>query len=206
MDNNQENPIEETVQVLDRNETFHPFNQKNLGSLTGRMGRLDFAILSFALYLITLIIQKTMGVNPFLIGFTAFTDEEIITKELVNLGVVINLISLVFFALLSIKRFHDINYSGWLAIIFFLPLINLGFLSVLIALVGFIIRLILLFAKGEPRKNRFGEIPDGNHRNKLLFFIGIIILTVITFLNIYSEALPIIEPIAEQILQKMQEQ
>ena len=207
MDNqNQEKPIQEAELVLIRKDTTHPFNKQNLGTLIGRMGRLDFAILIFALYLVTLVIQKTMGVNPFLIGFTAFTEEEIITKELINLGVTINLISLVFFALLSVKRFHDINYSGWMSLIFIAPLINLGILSFIIAFVGVIIRLILLFAKGEAHKNRFGEIPDGNHRNKLLIFISIVVLTIFVFANTYSEAIPIIEPIVEQLLQEMQQQ
>ena len=204
--NNQEYPTEESELVLVRKDTTHPFNKKNLGTLIGRMGRLDFAILSFALYLVTLVIQKTMGVNPFLIAFTALTEKEIITKELINLGVMINLISLVFFALLSVKRFHDINYSGWMSLIFIAPLINLGILSFIIVIIGVIIRLILLFAKGEPIKNRFGEIPDGNHRNKLLIFIGIVVLTIIIFVNTYSEALPIIEPIVEQLMQEMQQQ
>ena len=207
MDNqNQEKPIQEAELVLIRKDTTHPFNKQNLGTLIGRMGRLDFAILIFALYLVTLVIQKTMGVNPFLIGFTAFTEEEIITKELINLGVTINLISLVFFALLSVKRFHDINYSGWMSLIFIVPLINLGILSFIIAFIGVIIRLILLFAKGEAHKNRFGELPAGNHRNKLLIFIGIVVLTIIVFVNTYSEALPIIEPIVEQLIQEMQQQ
>jgi uncharacterized membrane protein YhaH (DUF805 family) len=204
--NNQENPLIEHEQATTRSETAHPFDKQSLGTLNGRMGRLDFAILSFSLYLVTLIIQKMFGVNPFLIGVTAFTDKEIITKELINLGVIINLISLILFVLLSVKRFHDINYSGWMSLIFIAPLINLGILSLLIAFVGFIIRLTLLFAKGEPNKNRFGEIPVGNHRNKLLVFIGIVILTVIMFANTYSEALPIIEPIVEQLLQEMQQQ
>ena len=204
--NNQENPLTEYEQATTRSETAHPFDKQSLGTLNGRMGRLDFAILSFSLYLVTLIIQKMFGVNPFLIGVTAFTDKEIITKELINLGVIINLISLILFALLSVKRFHDINYSGWMSLIFIAPLINLGILSLLIAFVGFIIRLTLLFAKGELNKNRFGEIPVGNHRNKLLVFIGIVILTVIMFANTYSEALPIIEPIVEQLLQEMQQQ
>ena len=47
MDNNHENPLAETTESqTQRRETSHPFNSENLTRVTGRMGRLDFAILS----------------------------------------------------------------------------------------------------------------------------------------------------------------
>ena len=204
--NNQENPIEEAVQVLNRNETSHPFNKQSLGTLNGRMGRLDYAILSFSLGLLVLIVEKLLGINQFLVIFSSFTDEVIISESLLKTAVLIGYIQILLFALITVKRLHDINYSGWLAMIFIIPLINLGLLTGLLVLIGIIIRLILLFAKGEPNKNKFGPIPDANHRNKLLLFIGVLILNYLIFSNMYGEAFPIINPIWEQLILEMQQQ
>ena len=207
MDNNQENSTPNLSEVItQRSETTHPFNKENLNRISGRMGRLDFAILSIGLFLLVVLIQKALGINPFIIGASVYTEEELITDALLNKGILISTLGLFVYAFLSIKRLHDINYSGWLALIFVAPLLPLGLLSGLLAFASLIIRLILWFAKGEPKANRFGPIPDGNHRNKLLLLAGTIIMIVLVYFNLYSEAKPIIEPIFEQMLIEMQNQ
>ena len=47
----------------------------------------------------------------------------------------------------SIRRFHDINKSGWFVLLNFIPF------------VGWIIVLAMLAGKGTEGKNRFGEYP-----------------------------------------------
>ena len=205
MDNNYENPLPETNESQTmRRETTHPFNKENLARINGRMGRLDFAILSLGLMLALTIIQKIMGINLFLVGMSIQTEQEIISKDLANTYVLIATLGLFIYALLSIKRFHDINYSGWLALVFIVPLLPLGLISGLLVFVGLILRLILLFAKGEQNTNRFGPIPDGNNRNKLFILIAILVSIYLVFSNLYTEAKPIIEPIIEQMILEMQ--
>lgn len=48
----------------------------------------------------------------------------------------------------SVKRLHDIDASGWWAILIFIPLVNL-FLGI-----------VLLFRKGTNGENRFGLPPS----------------------------------------------
>jgi uncharacterized membrane protein YhaH (DUF805 family) len=50
---------------------------------------------------------------------------------------------------LQVKRFHDLDHSGWMCLLTLIPLVNL--------LVG----LYLLFAPGSDRPNRFG-LPSGS--------------------------------------------
>jgi len=50
---------------------------------------------------------------------------------------------------LTIRRLHDIDMSGWLALLLFIPLVGSGF------------ALYLCFAKGTEGENRFGDDPLG---------------------------------------------
>ena len=207
MDNNYENPLPETSETqVPRRETTHPFSSSNLTRITGRMGRLDFAILTIGLSLLVILIQKMLGINPFYIGASVYTEDELISDALIKQGLSIGISGYLVYAFLSIKRLHDINYSGWLAFIFVIPLLPLGLLSGLLAFAGFIIKAILLFAKGEPNTNRFGPLPDGNHRNKLLILVGIIFMIILVYYNLFKEAQPIIEPVIEQWMLEMQQQ
>ncbi|MGB3609980.1 MAG: DUF805 domain-containing protein [Cellvibrio sp.] len=52
--------------------------------------------------------------------------------------------------ILAIQRLHDLNKSGWLCLVMFIPLANL------------ILALFLLFAPGTPGPNNFGLQPPPN--------------------------------------------
>lgn len=48
---------------------------------------------------------------------------------------------------ITIKRLHDLNFNGWWSLVFFLPF-------------GQIVLLPLLFYKGTPGPNKYGEQPE----------------------------------------------
>ena len=54
----------------------------------------------------------------------------------------------VFYALLTIQRCHDLDWSGWVSLIVLIPLVALVF----------------LFMRGSPGSNRFGAPPPPNPR------------------------------------------
>lgn len=49
--------------------------------------------------------------------------------------------------ILTIKRWHDLDKSGWLTVLIFIPILN------------FFIGLFLAFAKGTNGKNKYGSDP-----------------------------------------------
>lgn len=64
---------------------------------------------------------------------------------------------------LAIKRFHDLDKSGWWILLMFIPIVN------------FFVQLWLLFGSGTPGTNKFGEAPvkrklSDDLFNKLLTF------------------------------------
>lgn len=62
------------------------------------------------------------------------------------LGLILFFIYIPFFSLI-VRRFHDVNSSGWYQLVFFIPF-------------GLILFFALFFYKGTPTANRYGETPS----------------------------------------------
>ena len=101
----------------------------------GRLNRMRYFLRSMVLGIIMLVID-----------FVAYLIDP-------DFGaIVISLLPLAFMpssVMLNIRRLHDLNYSGWFAIIAFIPIINLA------------IGLMLTFIPGTPGPNKYGADPLG---------------------------------------------
>lgn len=69
-------------------------------------------------------------------------------KNLGALGLVLYLLAAIFTVSAAIRRLHDINKSGWIALLLLIPLVNL------------ILMLFLIFKKGSADKNKYGQKPN----------------------------------------------
>ena len=192
---------EQSTLPANREETIHPFTQANLSTLNGRMNRLDFIILMCSISLLLAILYKFMGINPISISAQAVLDPES-TPDGLNTTILLGTLSIIAFALLSVKRFHDIDYSGWVASVFVLPILFSGALTLLAAFVGFILRLILMFAPGVPKANKYGGLSVGNNRKKIL----ILLLIIFLLFNLYGSLIDEASPYLEQLRQHMLDQ
>jgi uncharacterized membrane protein YhaH (DUF805 family) len=65
------------------------------------------------------------------------------------LSILISLLLFIFFFSVLTRRLHDLNKSGWLSLLAFVPLAN--------AVMG----IILLFKSGTHEANKFGAQPQG---------------------------------------------
>ena len=63
---------------------------------------------------------------------------------------IFHIVAMIVLAALSVRRFHDIGYSGWFLLALFIPLVNLAAIFV------------LMFFKSVPEKNRYGSRPLQN--------------------------------------------
>lgn len=208
-DNEQLDEAQETNNIIDpsshfkRQETTHPFTRHNLSTLKGRMNRLDFVILMFSSILFFSLIYKLMGINPFSLSAQAMLDPNNLPDSF-QATITLSTISLVIFALISVKRLHDIDYSGWVAAVFIVPLLIGGFIGGVAIFVGFILRLILMFAKGLPDPNKFGDIPVGNNRNKVLVLVVVLFLIFTVYSGFIEEATPYLDQLRDFILEQSQ--
>ena len=108
---------------------------------TGRIGRLNFLILSIASYAVTLVgygIAAAIGLGSASEAGAGVAVLVVVAGAIA--GLVISLSA-------WIRRFHDMDQSGWMALLSFVPLANV------------VMFFVLLFAPGTPGPNKHGARP-----------------------------------------------
>lgn len=143
----------------------------NIWGIEGRIGRMRYVawsmVFMFAMLPAVLVCALAFKVSPWLGGL---------------LGIVAAIGAMVVGLQISIKRLHDIGWSGWLLLIGLIPL------------VGSIFQLLTFVMPGSKGSNRFGAPPPANSKAvKVLFWVWIVFL-VLGFIfgilgGIFAEAL-----------------
>jgi uncharacterized membrane protein YhaH (DUF805 family) len=145
----------------------------------GRFGRLSYIAWGF---LISVVIQ----IVEFVAGGTALLHPKLgaaghrLPPDLspMSLGViaVVALVALVIGVLFMIRRLHDLDGSGWWALLVVIPLVNLFFF------------LYLLLKAGTPGANRYGPQRETPGWEKVVGSIGVALM-VIALIGILSAIL-----------------
>lgn len=152
--NNPYAPPKARVQDMQGNSDTQPIK---LWSASGRMGRLRYIAWSILGSFAIMPVAFAAG----LLGAAAGSESVLY----VLLGVAY-LAYAVFVALLTIQRCHDIDWTGWAALLVLIPFVGL----------------IFWFIAGTPGRNRFGAPPPPTPRGMawvvavpvLLFVLGIV--------------------------------
>lgn len=134
---------------------------KNFFSLKGRMKQKEYTIWFSITYILLLIIQFGMLIisSSSIINNLLMENIDLMNTNISPISLLFSKISLITFILpvtitllllyilniISIKRLHDINRSGWYSLIFILPIIGSIFLIVLCGL------------KSDPNNNKYGK-------------------------------------------------
>ena len=108
----------------------------------GRIPRLVYTVAYFSAVIVSGVLYRMFIQSPFIANIVVMPALMIV---LLNL---------------SVKRFHDINKSGWYVLLFFLPVVN------------FLTFLYLLFKKGTEDANPFGPSPSskkGENTDDIIF-------------------------------------
>jgi len=120
-------------------------DEVNIFSFKGRIGRLRYIAYGFGFGLLGMLLMGSiMGVAAVSLGETA---------QMVAIGIVyfLGIVSMTYLAIIfAVQRLHDLDQSGWLCLLLFVPL------------VGAIFTLYLWFAPGTRSANRFGNPPIAN--------------------------------------------
>lgn len=134
------NPYQAPIADISNNntETYQP----KIFTTKGRIGRLRYLAYLFISYLLMIPIIMIATILDSILD----TDGSIMIA-----GAVISYIPLFVFAFIFAKRrFNDLNKSGWFALLFFVPIINM------------FIGLWLIFGPGSKNNNNFGAAPTPN--------------------------------------------
>lgn len=105
-------------------------------SITGRLSRFDHLVFNIAMI-------AFMFIAPPLTISIGVADTYIISAFVGFILFVLIISITVFSVCASVRRLHDLNYSGWMYLIMLIPI------------VGFFFMLYLIFAKAKDENNRF---------------------------------------------------
>ncbi|MFP1683897.1 DUF805 domain-containing protein [Alloalcanivorax sp. C16-1] len=86
----------------------------------------------------------------------------------------------------GIRRLNDLNRSGWLILLGFVPLVNL------------LLALILLFVPGTPGDNRYGPRPPANGTGVILGAVAAALVTLAMIGILAAVALPAYQDYVER--------
>lgn len=145
------------------------YDDSSIFSISGRLGRLNFAAYSVGMFaalcifsLIFILVLFVADENDSLIDFSG--------PAAIGLSILLAIGCLFFVAfsvILSVKRFHDFDASGWWYLISFVPY------------VGSAVGIFLMLKGGDEYENRFGYPPaPPSPTAKWILGLSILIITV----------------------------
>ena len=142
-------------------------------SMKGRFGRLSFIAWSAFLYFIFLFGSIALGLSIDIVNISTHSLDPnwlISLQGLASIGVLVMVLAYVYFALVvTVRRLHDMNRSGWLILLFLLPVVNI------------LLGLYLLLGSGTAGINNYGLPRETPVWEKILAWL-MIIITVLSFL------------------------
>jgi uncharacterized membrane protein YhaH (DUF805 family) len=148
--------------------TDHPL------SMRGRFGRLSFIAWSAFLYFIFLFGSIALGISIDIVNISSYSmdpDWLISLQGLTSIGVLIMVLAYVYFALVvTVRRLHDMDRSGWWALLLLLPLINI------------FVWLYIVFGSGDRGINQYGPARITLLWEKILAWM-MILLTLLSLLG-----------------------
>lgn len=120
---------------------------------SGRVGRKSF-ILGYLLIAVVFIATVTI-LAVLAMGLALLSSRAIILALIIY---VLLILAYQFYGIsLCVRRLHDLNKSGWYALLFFIPFINIYW------------AIILLFKKGEESENKYGVLDKDAALIKTVF-------------------------------------
>lgn len=109
---------------------------KRYAQFTGRASRREYWMFQLFLLLLTL----PLGI---IIGLAVYSQSPAALMLVFALATLIWLATIVPLLAVTVRRLHDINQSGWMYLLAFVPLAN-------------VVLLVFMFLPGTPGENQFG--------------------------------------------------
>ncbi len=140
------------------------YNENKWYHFSGRIGRLKLLAYGIWTFFITIAIAFIVS--------TALTFILPLGKALdiasIILAIIIYVPPIIFvWVIYPIRQLNDLGKTGWLVLMMLIPIVNVVFY------------LYLLFAKGDPKENKYGTPPLPNQWYHWFFWFGIPIVFVI---------------------------
>jgi len=128
--------------VASNSSTYQP----QFFSTKGRIGRLRYLAYSVGAYFLTYIPMAAIMGIAYSIGDSGSMNPLLIS---IPMGIV-GIIMFVFFIIITKRRLNDLNRTGWLSLLFIIPLVNI------------VIWIYTVFFSGTKGNNNYGPMPTKN--------------------------------------------
>ncbi|WP_180191268.1 DUF805 domain-containing protein [Acinetobacter sp. YH01006] len=142
--------------------TDHPL------SIKGRFGRLSFIAWSAFLHFIFLFSSIALGLSIDIVNLAVHSMDSnwlLSIQGLAGIGVLIMILVYAYFALVvTVRRLHDMNRSGWWALLLLLPLVNI------------FVWLYIVFGSGDRGINDYGPARMTLLWEKMLAWLMIVLI------------------------------
>lgn len=162
------NPYHSTT--LDLEEGFEDYNEEPFYSRHGRIGRIRYLSYSVLLWLTMMAVLAVLSIiSAILISLSGDTLTVIIS---IIMGVVYFFSSFVITFLPAVRRLNDLNRTGWLSLLLFVPFVN------------FLLWLYLVFASGDEGHNDYGApaLPPTTMHTVLALLLPLLLIAVLGIL------------------------
>ena len=147
--------------------TDHPL------SIKGRFGRLSFIAWSAFLHFIFLFSSIALGLSIDIVNIAVHSMDSnwlLSLQGLAGIGVLIMILVYAYFALVvTVRRLHDMNRSGWWALLLLLPLVNI------------FVWLYIVFGSGDRGSNQYGPARMTLLWEKMLAWLMIVLILLSLF-------------------------
>lgn len=156
---------------------------------SGRFGRLSYLGWIFIINVFTILLFASLGL---LWGSLYGANGVDVASERVGLSIgllslLIYLVLFYFSIVFIIRRFHDLNRTGWLSLLLIVPLVNI------------IMILYLLFARGSEGANNYGLPHQTKTWEKVCAWLGVIVLPLALVGVVAAIALPAYQDYVKQV-------
>lgn len=166
------NPLDTQTTAPQSNQYYHSVGKDSPFSPKGRFGRLSYLAWMFIvgmLYTCTIfIVAGVAGVALMQVG--SFSPDALFQSSLGYFALLLIFIVIIIFTVISIcisiRRIHDLNKSGWLWLLFLIPVINIIF------------GIYIMCAKGTEGENQYGPQRMTEQTEKLLGTVYAIFLAI----------------------------
>ena len=160
--------------------------QPRLFQVKGRLGRVRYFVYALTITLIVYAVFAAVTAFAAIAGQPATEPGGVMFSVLMVLLAVGGVFTAVMSIIYGVRRLNDMNRSGWLILLMFVPLAN------------FLLALVMLFAPGSKGENKYGAAPAPNGGG-LIAALVIMLLVMVGWIGmIGAVALPAYQDYVER--------
>lgn len=164
MESQATNPYQSPEAQLSTQTQSEP-NQSGVFSMTGRIGRLRYLAYFMCIYLVIMLLVAIVSIIAAVAIPALGENNETAGGILGILMIFVIYVPMLFYGFVyAVRRLNDCGWSGWLSLLFIIPIANI------------VLGLILLFKRGDEGVNQYGAQPRPNSTAvKVAAFFGLIL-------------------------------